>query len=203
MDGPFREKLATKNSLLIRKLAVTTWEATAHCLRISALGLVYSCAEYYCSTWLNSVHAYKIDVELNRTMKITTGTVNFTPLIWLRPLFDRVLLNDEILLHHDVQNDPIQRLNFGSSQRAQRKDYGQMVSVPVKHTQTDVAGLKHIERSNLIFNFDRHKHARVFTSSHHLAELKSTSDVETAISCFISGYLSKVPVALVAILIKQ
>lgn len=62
-----RSKLSTRNNLLT-KLAGTSWGATASCLRTSALGLVYSCAEY-CSTWLNSVHTAKIDTELNKTMR--------------------------------------------------------------------------------------------------------------------------------------
>lgn len=101
----------------------TTCGTTAHCLRISAIGLVYSCAEYCCSTWLNSVHISKTDVELKKTMRIISGTVHSTPLIWLptlsniappvvrcRKALRAILDNDPIPLHHDVQNDPIQML---------------------------------------------------------------------------------------------
>ena len=105
-------KLRTRNNLL-RKLTGTSWGATASCLRTSAMGLVYSCAEYCCSTWLNSAHAPKIDVELNKAMRVITGTVDSTPIIWLsalsniappsirrrkalRNIFGKVLNNDEI-----------------------------------------------------------------------------------------------------------
>lgn len=73
-----RPKLSTRNNLL-QKLAGTSWGASATCLRTTALALVYSCAEYSCPAWLNSAHAKKVDTELNRTMRIITGTVISTP----------------------------------------------------------------------------------------------------------------------------
>lgn len=45
-------KLSTRNNLL-QKLAGTSWGATATSLKISALGLVFSTAEYCCPAWLN------------------------------------------------------------------------------------------------------------------------------------------------------
>ena len=78
-------KLSTRNNL-IQKLAHTTWGADAQCLRTSSLALVFSTAEYCCSTWLNSAHVHKIDVQLNRTMRIISGTVSSTPKNWLPAL---------------------------------------------------------------------------------------------------------------------
>lgn len=74
-----RLKLATRNNLL-RKLVGTSWGACASVLRITGLALVYSCAEYCSSSWLNSAHAKKVDIALNETMRIMTGTVQSTPL---------------------------------------------------------------------------------------------------------------------------
>lgn len=83
-----KSKLGTRNNLL-RKLAGTTWGATATCLRTTALALVYSCAEYCCTSWRNSAHTSKIDTELNKAMSLITGTVKSTPLEWL-PALSRI-----------------------------------------------------------------------------------------------------------------
>ena len=121
-----KAKLGTRNNLM-QKLACTTFGATAECLKITALALVYSCAEYCCSTWLNSVHAEKIDTELNKTMRIISGTVKSTPLAWLPALsnilpppirrqnallkqYRKVLNNPQIPLHYDFQEPIIKRL---------------------------------------------------------------------------------------------
>lgn len=61
-----RLKEATRN--LLRKLAGTSWGAFTTCLRATALALVYTCAEYCSSSWLNSAHAEKVDVEFNKAM---------------------------------------------------------------------------------------------------------------------------------------
>lgn len=112
-------KLASRNNLL-RKLAYTSWWATAACLRTTAMSLIYSAAEYCCSSWLNSLHVTKIDIELHKTMRIISGTVHSTPLPWLPALSDikppdkrrksallrdyqKAILNSNIPLHHDIQ----------------------------------------------------------------------------------------------------
>lgn len=111
-------KLGTRHNLP-RKLTGTSWGATTTWIRSTALGLVYSCAAYCCSTWLNSVHTSKIYIELNKTMRLITGTVESTPIIWLstlsniapppirrqkalRSTFSKVVDNDEAPLHHDI-----------------------------------------------------------------------------------------------------
>jgi Reverse transcriptase (RNA-dependent DNA polymerase)/Endonuclease-reverse transcriptase len=68
---------------LVRKLAGTNWGANAATLRTASLALVYSTAEYCAPVWLNSVHVSKIDVQLNNTMRIISGTVKSTQLQWL------------------------------------------------------------------------------------------------------------------------
>lgn len=121
-----RMKLATRNNLL-RKLAGTTWGASARVLRTTALALVYSCAEYCSSSSLNSAHAKKVDTELNRSMRIITGTVQSTPLEWLPALsniappairrqsnlltmYIKILANDRIPLNKDLELPTIERL---------------------------------------------------------------------------------------------
>lgn len=105
----------------------TTWGASAACLRTTAMALIYSCAEYCSSSWLNSAHAKKVDVELNRTMRIITGTVKSTPVEWLPALcnieppdirrqsnllslFRKTLENENVPLHADLALPMTERL---------------------------------------------------------------------------------------------
>lgn len=76
------QKLKTRNNLLM-KLAGTTWGSKARTLRTSSLALVYSAAEYCAPVWMRSVHARKVDVQLNETMRLITGTLRPTPTPWL------------------------------------------------------------------------------------------------------------------------
>lgn len=78
-------KVRTRNNI-IRKLCGTTWGATAETLRTSALGLVYSAAEYGAPIWLNSRHVHKLDTELNNTMRTISGCIKSTPTYWLPTL---------------------------------------------------------------------------------------------------------------------
>lgn len=84
--GPHIEKLTqkikTRNNLLT-KLTGTGWGAGAETLRIAALSLVYSAAEYYIPVWTQSKHAKKIDTQLNITMHIISGTLKPKPTPWL------------------------------------------------------------------------------------------------------------------------
>nr|CAB3266991.1 reverse transcriptase [Phallusia mammillata] len=75
-------KIKTRNSL-INKLAATRWGASQSVLRTSALALCYSAAEYCASTWERSTHTKKLDIQLNRTMRIISGTLKSTPITWL------------------------------------------------------------------------------------------------------------------------
>lgn len=70
-------KLKTRNNI-IHKLAGSSWGAA-----MSTLALVYSAAEYASPVWLNSSHCSKIDVQLNHSMRIISGTVKSTPTEWL------------------------------------------------------------------------------------------------------------------------
>ena len=78
----------TKNNTLLylyllMKLAGSTWGASANTLRSSALALCYSAAEYCAPVWSRSAHTSRVDVRLNSTMRLISGTLHSTPLPWL------------------------------------------------------------------------------------------------------------------------
>ena len=75
-------KTRTRNNL-VHMLAGTTWGAGAKTLRISALSLCYSVAEYCAPVWRNSAHTNLVDVQLNNTMRTITGAVRCTRTDWL------------------------------------------------------------------------------------------------------------------------
>jgi hypothetical protein len=72
-----KNKLKTRNNI-ISKLAGTNWGSNTKILRISAIALVYSVAKYCAPVWTRSAHCHKVDVELNRTIRIITSTVRST-----------------------------------------------------------------------------------------------------------------------------
>jgi len=78
----YAAKVSTRNSLL-RLLAGSSWEASATTLRTSALALCYSTAEYCAPVWARSPYTKLIDVQLNDSMRIVSGTLRPTPLPWL------------------------------------------------------------------------------------------------------------------------
>jgi len=65
------------------KLASSTWGASANTLRSSALALFYSAAEYCAPVWSRSAHTSQVDVLLNSTMRLISGTLRSTPFPWL------------------------------------------------------------------------------------------------------------------------
>jgi len=75
-------KLKNQNNLLM-KLAGSAWGASANTLRSSALTLCYSAAEYCAPVWSCSAHTSQVDVQLNSTMRLISGTLRSTPLPWL------------------------------------------------------------------------------------------------------------------------
>lgn len=119
-------KLSTRNNI-IQKLANTSWGADAQCLRISAQGLVYSSGEYCAPAWMNSTHTKKVDTQLNRTMRIVSGTMKSTPLTWLPALcgilppdirrksallreYRKITNNEDLPVYADIMNPPGKRL---------------------------------------------------------------------------------------------
>ena len=73
-----RKKLSTRVALL-RRLAGSGWDAGAKTLRISALSLVYSTAEYYAPVWCRSTHTHLIDSIINDALRIVSGCLRPTP----------------------------------------------------------------------------------------------------------------------------
>jgi len=65
------------------KLAGSSWGANANTLRLSALALCYSVAEYCCPVWQRSTHVSLVDAQLHSSMHLISGTVRSTPLPWL------------------------------------------------------------------------------------------------------------------------
>lgn len=87
---------------------------------------------YCCAVWLNSAHTDKIDVELNRTMRIVNGNVDSTPLPWLPAIsnilppdirrkislmreYRKVMANVDLPLHEDIQSNHPKRLKSRKS----------------------------------------------------------------------------------------
>lgn len=116
-------------------MAGTAWGGSSTTLRTSALALVYAPAEYVCSTWKNSSHIHKIDVQLNQTMRLISGTIKSTNLKWLPVLsniappppptikrevvanriFNKFKNNEESLLYRELNNPPPVRLKSRKS----------------------------------------------------------------------------------------
>jgi len=72
-------KLKNRNNLLM-KLVGSTWGSSVNTLRSSALALCYSAAEYCPPVWSCSAHTSRVDVQLNSTMRLISGTLRSTPL---------------------------------------------------------------------------------------------------------------------------
>ncbi|KAJ3615090.1 hypothetical protein NHX12_018658 [Muraenolepis orangiensis] len=77
-----RAKVTARVSL-IRRLAGTTWGASARTLRISTQALVFSAAEYCAPVWSRSPHVKKVDPIINNALRIITGCLKPTPVSYL------------------------------------------------------------------------------------------------------------------------
>ena len=64
---------------LLRRLVGSGWGSGAKTLRIAALSLVYSAAEYCAPVWCRSAHTCPIDNVLNDALRIVTGCLPPTP----------------------------------------------------------------------------------------------------------------------------
>ena len=73
-----RKKLTSRVALL-RRLVGSGWGADAKTLRVAALSLVYSTAEYCAPAWCRSAHTRLIDSVLNDALRIVTGCLRPTP----------------------------------------------------------------------------------------------------------------------------
>ena len=73
-----RKKFSTRFALL-RRLAGSGWSAGAKTLRISAISMVYSTAEYCAQVWCRSTHTPLIDNILNDALRIATECLHSSP----------------------------------------------------------------------------------------------------------------------------
>ena len=73
-----RKKLSSRVTLL-KRLVGSRWGAGAKTLRIAALSLVYSTAEYCAPVWYRSAHTRLIDSVLNDALRIVSGCLRPTP----------------------------------------------------------------------------------------------------------------------------
>ena len=73
-----RKKLSTRVALF-RRLVGSGWGVGAKALRISALFLVYSAAEYCGPIWCRTTHIRHIDNILSDALHIVTGCLRATP----------------------------------------------------------------------------------------------------------------------------
>ena len=64
---------------MLRRLVNSGWVADTKTLRIAALSLVYSTAEYCAPVWYLSAHTCLIDSVLNDALRIVTGCLRPTP----------------------------------------------------------------------------------------------------------------------------
>jgi hypothetical protein len=68
---------------IIQKLTGTDWGTDFLTLRTSTIALVYFVAENCSPVWLNSTRTKKVDIKLNQSLHIISGTIKTTPLDWL------------------------------------------------------------------------------------------------------------------------
>jgi len=115
-----------RNNLLM-KLAGSTWGASANTLRSSTLALCYSAVDYCTQVWSRSAHTSQVDVQLNSTMRLISGTLRSTPLPWLPvlsnieppalrrkaatdKLVEKIIKHDSWPVQPDILNPPLLRL---------------------------------------------------------------------------------------------
>ena len=77
--------MEARNNLL-GCLTGTSWGTSATTLRIGALAIMYSAAEYVAPVWGHSAHMKRLDTALNNTLRIITGCLHPTPTAILPPL---------------------------------------------------------------------------------------------------------------------
>ena len=73
----------TSRVALIRRLAGTTWGASAKTLRISTQALVFPAAEYCAPVWSRSPYVKKVDVAINSSLRTIYGCLKPTPVFQL------------------------------------------------------------------------------------------------------------------------
>ena len=69
----------TKRCNLLKRLASNHWVADFSTLRMSALALCYSVAEYSSPVWSQIQHCKKVDTSLNECLRLVSGCIKSTP----------------------------------------------------------------------------------------------------------------------------
>ena len=72
-----KAKVNTRNNKM-RKLTNSEWDTNPQTLRMTALALCYSTAEYACPVWERSCHSNKLNPAVNNSCHLTTGCLNPT-----------------------------------------------------------------------------------------------------------------------------
>ena len=73
----------------------------AFSMRSPALAFCYSAAEYCAPVWSRCAHTSQVDVQLNSTMRLISGTLRSTPLPWLPVLSSITDKLVEKIVKHD------------------------------------------------------------------------------------------------------
>jgi len=119
-------KLKNRNNLLM-KLASSTCGTSANTPQSSALALCYSAAEYCAPVWSRSAHTSQVGVQLNSTMRLISGTLRSTTLLWLPvlsnieppalrrkaatdKLVEKIVKHDSWPMQPDIFNPPLLQL---------------------------------------------------------------------------------------------
>ena len=78
----------TRNTLL-SNIANSTWSASTHVMRTTALATWYSVAELACPMWLDSAHSKTVNIAFKETCRKATSCIQPTPINahWYRPTF--------------------------------------------------------------------------------------------------------------------
>ena len=97
------EQVTSKVSL-IRRLAGTTWRASAKTLRISTQALVFSAAEYCAPVWSRSLQVKNVDVATNSSLRTISGCLKPTPVFHL-PVLARRKAATLALARESVKHD--------------------------------------------------------------------------------------------------
>ena len=74
---------ATSRVSLIRRLAGTTWGASAKTLRISTQALIFPATKYCAPVWSRSPHVKKVDVVINSSLRTISGCLKPPPVFHL------------------------------------------------------------------------------------------------------------------------
>ena len=134
----------TSRVALIRRLAGTTWGASAKTLRISTQALVFPAAEYYAPVWSRSPYVKKVDVAINSSLRTFSGCLKPTHVLQLLilagiapaglrrkastlALARKAVKHDWHILHNTTKNEvPQRRLK---SRKPYNKEAREMLSV--------------------------------------------------------------------------